>query len=125
MKKCFLFALIALCVAACHHAQQTPEDHQAQFHQIVDEAVAHPDETTLARIDSLAGLRLISEAEADFARGLVSDGSRHTQAAERYWTKCYEALNPGRDGWDLYLTVASTRRRTGGTSCSGTTVSSS
>ena len=107
MKKCFLFALIALCVAACHHAQQTPEDHQAQFHQIVDAAVAHPDETTLARIDSLAGLRLISEAEADFARGLVSDGSRHTQAAERYWTKCYEALNPGRDGWDLYLTVAS------------------
>ena len=106
MKKSILILMTALAIFSCRTARQTTEDQATSFGRIVRTAYEYPDDRTMEIIDSLETAGEITGGVADFARGIVSDAQRHSVMAERYYTKSYEALDPGRDGWSVFLTVA-------------------
>lgn len=107
MKKSILYLTMALALFSCRPARQASEQQASTFDRLVATAYAYPDDRTLEIVDSLVTTRDITEPMADFARGIVNDSQLHTVAAERFYKKSYEALDPERDGWHVYLRVAS------------------
>ena len=98
--------MIALALVSCHSSRQASEQQGDTFDRLMVTAFSYPNDRTLEIIDSLLTTGEITEPVADYARGAVNDMQRHTLSAERYYRKSYEALNPERDGWYVYLTVA-------------------
>ena len=96
---------LMLTVVGCGREQQTTQEQTAYFWRLVESANNYPDDTTLNAIDSLSTVGKISLPVADYLRGIVYDRQSHIQTAKRYYTKSYEALDPDRDGWAIYLEV--------------------
>ena len=106
MKKSILLAVTVLALSACSNVRQAPEEDFTIFQKMVAMALDHPDDRILEITDSLVTTGTLSEPEADFVRGVVYDSQRHARLGERYYTKSYESLDPERDGWLVFLTVA-------------------
>ena len=97
--------MMALSLFSCRTARQTTEEQLTNFDKIVYDAYNFPD-WTLEHVDSLVTTGAITEPMADFARGIVNDTQRKTLSAERYYQKSYDAVDPERDGWSIYLRLA-------------------
>lgn len=106
MKKSFFCLALVLALFSCNTARQSAEEQTVMFERLIGTAYAYPDDRTLGLVDSLLTTGEITEPMADFARGVVNDSQRHILSAERYYKKSYEALDPERDGWKVFLTVA-------------------
>lgn len=106
MKKSILLLMIALAMVSCRTTRQASEQQSDIFDRLVGTAYSYPDDRTLEIADSLVTTGEVTEPMADFVRGVVNDMQRHTVSAERYYNKSYEALDPERDGWYVFLTVA-------------------
>ena len=106
MKRLLILAMMVLALAGCRHEKQQAEHEYTMLQRLEASAYAHPDDRMLFILDSLLAAGEATQAEADYARGIVNDVNRHIQLAEHYYTKSYEALKPERDGWKDYLTVA-------------------
>ena len=106
MKRLLILAMMVLALAGCRHERQQAEQEYTMLQRLEASAYAHPDDRMLFILDSLLAAGEATQAEADYARGIVNDVNRHIQLAEHYYTKSYEALKPERDGWKDYLTVA-------------------
>ena len=107
MKKSMLLLALALALFSCRNARQSVREQELAFDRLVGTAYTYPDDRTLEIVDSLLAIGEVTEPMADFARGIVNDSQRHSVLAERFYTKSYEALDSERDGWYLFLTVAS------------------
>ena len=105
MKK-YIILLVVLALASCRTDRQSPQEMVSQFDRLVNTAYEHPDDGTLAMVDSLVAINEVSEPIADYVRGIVNDVQRHALSAERYYTKSYNAIDPERDGWPIFMIIA-------------------